>query len=443
MIRTITKIINISILILLISSGSALGASVTVCDYGCDYSKIADALNSVGNGSHTITVQNNYTAAEDITVSKSGTDANSRLTIQGKAGETVTVKSFRIAGNYITISNLTFNGNANHCIHLAAQKSYITVQDSIFNCSTYYVSPLMMYQAGISADWNTNIKIAGNRFNTIGYFIGIGGDTILFENNVVDGNYYSVGLDRAVDAIWIWGLDVTLRGNEVKNLGQAASTHVDFIQASGDAMPSGAKRIIIENNYFHDGEAQLCNLETYAASNYDDWTWRNNIFSNIKYRCNIGITGVKWYNNTFYNVGSAFKSGILSYASLGTRHYCTGGVYKNNISIGIHPYIQNSACALTADYNYAAGLNPSYSAVSGFSEAHGINGGNPRFVNIGTGNFKIQSGSPAINKGAIISGFNEDKIGIPRPQGPVWDIGAYEYSGSSLSAPENFRKSSQ
>jgi hypothetical protein len=59
----------------------------------------------------------------------------------------------------------------------------------------------------------------------------------------------------------------------------------------------------------------------------------------------------------------------------------------------------------------------------------------PKFVDVANKNFHLQSGSPAINTGAMLSGFSTDKDGITRPQGSGWDIGAYKY-GVSLSTPD-------
>ena len=54
----------------------------------------------------------------------------------------------------------------------------------------------------------------------------------------------------------------------------------------------------------------------------------------------------------------------------------------------------------------------------------------PRFVNPGTGDFRIQAGSPAIDAGAD-TGILSDFTGTARPQGLAFDIGAYEFSAST------------
>ena len=55
----------------------------------------------------------------------------------------------------------------------------------------------------------------------------------------------------------------------------------------------------------------------------------------------------------------------------------------------------------------------------------------PLFVNAAGKDFRLQASSPAIDKGTAISGLSIDFDGKPRPKGAAFDIGAYEYQGSS------------
>ena len=66
--------------------------------------------------------------------------------------------------------------------------------------------------------------------------------------------------------------------------------------------------------------------------------------------------------------------------------------------------------------------------------------GNPLFVNQSTGDFHLQSGSPAINSGTSVTAakygggshtLNFAKDGVLRPQG-VWDLGIYEIGGVAV-----------
>jgi hypothetical protein len=59
---------------------------------------------------------------------------------------------------------------------------------------------------------------------------------------------------------------------------------------------------------------------------------------------------------------------------------------------------------------------------------------NPLFVAPASHNFKLQAASPAINKGVTLSEVKNDYLKVARPQGGAYDIGAYEYTGSTSSA---------
>jgi hypothetical protein len=61
--------------------------------------------------------------------------------------------------------------------------------------------------------------------------------------------------------------------------------------------------------------------------------------------------------------------------------------------------------------------------------ATGTIGGDPKFVSYNptaTGDYRLQSGSPAINKGLAASAPTTDILGVARPKGGAVDLGAYE-----------------
>ncbi len=78
-------------------------------------------------------------------------------------------------------------------------------------------------------------------------------------------------------------------------------------------------------------------------------------------------------------------------------------------------------------------LTTNYSAVSTATAtlSHNLDTMNPLYVNAGADDFQVQSGSPAINAGITVSAFAADYLGVARPQGAAWDIGAYEKVGAT------------
>lgn len=63
------------------------------------------------------------------------------------------------------------------------------------------------------------------------------------------------------------------------------------------------------------------------------------------------------------------------------------------------------------------------------------------FVNPSAGDYHLKAGSPAINAGTPLADVTDDLEGNPRPVGPAYDIGAYEYQayGFSLTANPSVR----
>src|SRR5262249_5336155 len=62
---------------------------------------------------------------------------------------------------------------------------------------------------------------------------------------------------------------------------------------------------------------------------------------------------------------------------------------------------------------------------------------NPLFVNTATFDYHLQTGSPAIDAGLTLTMVSNDFEGHSRPQGPAFDIGAYEVpvAGSNKITP--------
>ena len=138
------------------------------------------------------------------------------------------------------------------------------------------------------------------------------------------------------------------------------------------------------------------------------------------------------YNNVFYNgtlmgVGaigsttiSAIKNNIFYNAASGTLK----PIYFVDTTSTFYPY--NGASISNASNNllYRNQGEGSNTLSQGIYPNDIVNL-NPNFVSVGT-DFRLQARSPAIDTGATISGFSTDILGVSRPQGAAWDIGAYE-----------------
>ena len=129
----------------------------------------------------------------------------------------------------------------------------------------------------------------------------------------------------------------------------------------------------------------------------------------------------KFYNNTIYLSGSA------SYG-LQCDGGCNAGIlsFKNNIvwvqdRVG---YADNSFDESNNVYWKSDGAPKVYFSISSSSKKQ-----DPRFANLGAGDFHLTSSSPAVDAGstaALSLGFNKDLDGLAVPQAAMPDDGVYE-----------------
>jgi hypothetical protein len=115
------------------------------------------------------------------------------------------------------------------------------------------------------------------------------------------------------------------------------------------------------------------------------------------------LTNTKVINNIVYKNPA---SGIKQYCYSGQNCIGSGNVVANNLAFGngsnIIMKVGSATGTITAD---------------------------PQFVNYqanGTGDYRLKSTSPAINKGTATSAPTTDISGVARPRGAAHDIGAYE-----------------
>jgi len=159
-----------------------------------------------------------------------------------------------------------------------------------------------------------------------------------------------------------------------------------------------------------------------------------------------GATGVKIYNNTYYNMAGGFY--LLG---LGTGSSAT---FKNNITYVKDWYVLGITGALIADNNlyygsgrgtpfYIDGVQKTWAQwqAAGY-DAHGLIA-DPLYVSAASGDFSLQSASPAINAGvdlgttyqlglASSSSWPSSVVTLNQNYfGSGWDIGAYVYNNDS------------
>ena len=252
----------------------------------------------------------------------------------------------------------------------------------------------------------SHIRIINNHF----YHTGdnaILGDGLHVE--IINNYIHHVGLNRGGYGVYVGGDELLIRGNVIHN-------------ASGFALHlyPVINRSLVENNLLYDNGSMNLRFGSQTKKRSGDGIIvgggsgnivRNNVcYNNIDWGIRVGGNNNLIANNTFYNNG---LQGIYVYDG-------TSNVIRNNIAY------QNRG-----EEGY-----PGDSYIGrGSTQDHNLFSIDPKFVNAARGDFHLQAGSPAIDAGISIPGFNNDFDGTPRPQQGGWDIGAYEFGGSpSLTA---------
>jgi len=134
-----------------------------------------------------------------------------------------------------------------------------------------------------------------------------------------------------------------------------------------------------------------------------------------------GVQNVQIYNNVIINI-SDYDVGIYNGAS---------GDIRNNIFYG--------EGGTDVDLTRTTGgnnlwYNPFLPVSIGLFGSDILNE-NPDFANFTATNFSLTAGSPAIDAGYPEPIVTNDIVGVTRPQGAAWDIGAYDYVFPGTNAP--------
>lgn len=178
------------------------------------------------------------------------------------------------------------------------------------------------------------------------------------------------------------------------------------------------------------------------------------------------INGWVLRNNVIFNVGSGFQKkgndgtyhwGIAPAVILarGSNQFYNNIVYNNphgGIQIGLGArdvFVANNTVYGNGEYGIL--IDSAYSGSKNTKVINNISYGNsgtqiidkgtgtilknnlttdPKFVNAGSGDFGLQAGSPAIDKGMTMAEVKTDFTGKARPEGAAYDIGAFEGAGS-------------
>lgn len=140
---------------------------------------------------------------------------------------------------------------------------------------------------------------------------------------------------------------------------------------------------------------------------------------------NLVMNNIVRLNKNGIQVGNQWTSATT--ASL-TKVY-NNTVYSNLPGLGIDVFSSSSQTEIKNNIVYKNG------GAIGNKGASTVMSNNlltdPKFIDEVSGNFKLQSNSPAVNQGVILPLVTTDLAGTARPQLGTHDMGAYEYASAS------------
>jgi hypothetical protein len=361
---------------------------------------IGHALGRITGGSTLYVKEGTYN--EELYITGPSGTAGNPTTIRAYPGHTVILRGNgvhtgrnKIAGaSYMTFDGFTMtNYNQGPFVESA---NNIVVQ----NCTIYGVGQegLRVYlnSSYVTIDGCTVHDTRQWKYNGEGIYIGTGDSSPLDNTHHViirNSTIYNTP-DEGIE-LKIGTHHVTVDGNTLYN-----------VNLGSDWSQNGNNVGAIEVNH------AVGSFQHYGSN--PDHIIRNNIIHDVKTAIRAG-TGSTIYNNVIWEV-----SGYGIYVDNASNESYTRFIYQNTIHAG------------SANAVFHAGGNQDVKNNIGPSTANNLPANPAYFVSVtkGSENYHLVSGAAPINAGVVTS-ITTDKDGVSRPQGPAWDIGAYEYNGDA------------
>ncbi|MEK7635597.1 MAG: choice-of-anchor Q domain-containing protein [Patescibacteria group bacterium] len=386
-------------------------------------------------------VNASFVLTSSNTITIDGVD-KTKFLIYGESGRRPLYGINSNSGSYdIVITNVTINDMEQGCVRFKSATGGMEVLNStIFKCGydgQEDVDGLLIYN-GVSGANGNNI-IANNYLHDPGYtnsspekidsIVTAGSSYIKIYNNIIDFGWET---ENSADGISIRGGSNRYIYNNSFVGGSSNGNQNIFISGSGGDITN----TYIYNNLFYRpvataGSSVAININYFGDGGYP----------------NSDISGLYIYNNTMYGQWYNIRFGTSNLAANISNIQIKNNIFKSGFAAAKIYLEDNIASSLNVDYNYyyaSIGTDHAYMPstsnrnLSGMRSSWGweTNGseGDPLFNNISDENgfnLTVSSPNPPLNRGIDLSSvFITDKVGVSRPQGSAWDIGAYEYIAS-------------
>ena len=303
------------------------------------------------------------------------------------------------------------NVNTTGMIHIINSEIFMTGDDGCFNETADSVELSGSYIHDVNQKWFVNpdpTYSGGDGFQMVNlkYFN--------IHNNTIDhgttGNKFCI----------IAGGDGTVTSHGIIE-------HNILIRQGNDILiyMADADNVIVQYNKFENANIAIYNLSSNAHVYYNEFS---NITGNVLMLGAPVGSVTTFLNNTFYNFNTL------------SNNYTNVVSFENNIFSNCYGTLFVTNTTPNADYNCYNQISTMGTASIG---THSIQA-DPVFTDVSTLQFKLQSGSPCIDKGVKILPSYFDMDGNAVPNGVSTDMGAHEFYGPvdippvvSITAPAN------
>lgn len=331
--------------------------------------------------------------------------------------------------NYIRISNLTFRRAPSHAI-LFSDSGGSSSNLIVDNCTFHNISSSAVSVHGFGSKVS-NVIIENNTvYDTRGAWNpnGTSQESITLanvENFVVRNNYMYDNHQINID---------------VKSGSRHGSVYGNWINLTSWSSIGGILGIYI------DGHDSYCE----NISIFNNFITGNGTGYTISTEQGGNLTDIHHYNNIYAGTGNGYQMnpddgpfiGSVKTNSLFINNVCGNEtIYcfqitddnssfenltvRNNILTGLY-----GINAPQLDLDFHSVDHNLFNVTDSYYGDDSINA-SPEFVDEDNYNFSLQEGSPAIDAGSSLNAPSIDFDGISRPRGDGFDIGAFEYTGSS------------
>lgn len=293
---------------------SMVAAAAATLNVPGSYATVAAAVAAAQPGDTVLLAPGIYN--ESVDTVRDGT-ALAPITINGQGG-LATVRRMVVKHDYHVFEGVRFSGTTtlySSQMYFSRTASFNTVRNCIINAAYAFKVYGVAFEGASGTDASDN-TFDGTVFENVWAYPAL---SMSGSRNVVKNCHFRDCVQ--IDFIRLFGVNNLIQDSIFeRNLANPegwvdAQNHPDFIQTFGN---NGGESYghIIERNIIRDMPGgQGSQLSATGQPDIRDWTFRNNIFSDIGLGFSCTMAGVKYFNNTFYRCNYVNKGHVLSFGS--------------------------------------------------------------------------------------------------------------------------------